>query len=239
MRVLRTLARCSVAVAAAFALGGCADSPTPPEESATDSSDALPSEPEPATPETSDSHTPMPRPDAGTGLAADALSTIDDLDYAAFNVEVRSSLLGDQDALAYSLAANYGQGDEVELVAVDGREPNPHDPLPLLRSDMRLLLDNTVFTSPDSAGLASGTVAGGLEIPSGSQIATPCGQDGSWQVVAGSVQFHSDLSAVRSISYSLETDDFAQTSSAPDGVSTCEVTWTATAVNGQTFSDTP
>lgn len=175
-------------------------------------------------------------------IAREALKFVDELTSAEMGIIHWDNAKGGPEGLNYvgerRIAVTYS-GDEASDYTVRTRVPNDADGGPVLKSDMRFLIEHADFGPADGRGVSNGSVREGTAVPAAdTRLLEGCSDGDGWIITRGWVAYNRNTDVIEDFDFTVKKPGATIAVLQSDGSTreetpSCTVVWDFTAANGR------
>ncbi|MGJ9530353.1 hypothetical protein [Actinotignum sp. GS-2025a] len=180
---------------------------------------------------------------AGSGdISREALRFVDELAAAEMGIIHWDNAKGGPEDLNYvgerRIAVTYS-GDEASDYTVRTRVPDGADGGPVLKSDMRFLIEHADFGPADERGVFHGSVREGTAVPAAdTRLLEGCSEGDGWIITRGWVAYNRNTDVIESFDFTVKKPGATIAVRPSDGSTreetpSCTVVWDFTSANGR------
>ncbi|MGJ9451068.1 hypothetical protein ACRQDD_08785 [Actinotignum sp. GS-2025b] len=180
--------------------------------------------------------------DTSEAIAREALRFVDELAEAEMGIIHWDNTKGGPEDLNYvgerRIAVTYS-GDEASDYTVRTRVPDDAEGGPVLKSDMRFLIEHANFGPADERGVSHGSVREGTAVPAAdSRLLEGCSEGDGWIITRGWVAYNRNTDVIESFDFTVKKPGATIAVRQSDGSTreetpACTVVWDLTAANGR------
>ncbi|MDE1566401.1 hypothetical protein ACXITP_00105 [Actinotignum sanguinis] len=175
-------------------------------------------------------------------IAREALEFVDKLTTADMGIIHWDNEKGNPKASYYTgerrITVTYS-GEETSDYTVHTRVPDDADGGPVLKSDMRFLIEHATFGPAGERGESNGSVREGTAVPAAdTRLLEGCSDGDGWIITRGWVAYNRNTDVIESFDFTMKKPGATIAARQPDGstreeVPSCNVVWDFTAANGR------
>lgn len=180
--------------------------------------------------------------DTSEAIAREALKFVDELAEAEMGIIHWDNAKGGSEDLNYAgerrIAVTYS-GDEASDYTVRTQVPDGTDGGPVLKSDMRFLIEHADFGPADQRGVSHGSVREGTAVPAAdTRLLEGCSEGDGWTITRGWVAYNRNTDVIESFDFTMKKPGATIAVRQSDGstreeTSSCTVVWDLAAANGR------
>ncbi|WP_201769799.1 hypothetical protein [Actinotignum schaalii] len=180
--------------------------------------------------------------DTSEAIAREALRFVDELSAAEMGIIHWDNARGGPEDLNYvgerRIAVTYS-GDEASDYTVRTRVPDDANGGPVLKSDMRFLIEHADFGPADDRGVSHGSVREGTAVPAAdTRLLEGCSEGDGWIITRGWVAYNRNTDVIESFDFTVKKPGATIAVRESDGSTreetpACTVVWDFTSANGR------